>query len=233
MNRTIVIVALLAVGGAASAIDLYTQPPHTPGAPGGNGYSGLFGIGLDRQLADDFTVTGPGWHVNEFVSSWAQLTDGDANPVTSVNISIFNKSAGTVGSLVSAQSASVAVAVGPGTYFSRTERVITATISTVTLAPGDYYVMFQPVVAHNWLWLTSTPTTPVSGTSGHFRTGNGEAGWPTTWTATSSTDGTFNFGPQDFSLIVRGSAIPEPGSMIALGIGAVALLARRRRRIAA
>jgi len=41
------------------------------------------------------------------------------------------------------------------------------------------------------------------------------------------------FNPRVANFTMRYDAVPEPGSMIALGIGITALLARRRRRLAA
>lgn len=243
MKKTIILVALLAIGGSASAQVLYSQAPHTPGAAGGNGLSGFLGVlppgtaMFDRQLADDFTVPAIGWNVTSVSSSWAQFDPADTNVVTGVNIVFWNKSGGTVGSVFATATptgAGTVVSTGPGTYFGRPERIIDTEIVQLTLVGGDYYVQIQPIVDHNWFNLTSSPTTPIAGTPAHFRKGPlsdpaNDPAWPTVWTATDPGDGVFN-AANDITFTLVGSPVPEPGSMIALGIGAAALLARRRRR---
>ena len=237
MKKALTFVAIAVLGGSASAIDLYSQLPHTPGASGADGLSafqGDLGSGMiDRDVADDFSVTGLGWNVNQVRSSWVQFTNGDATPITNVTVEFYEATT-TVGALVQAATGVTwGVSDGPGTYFGRTEKILTVDFDQVTLNPGDYFVHIQPVVDHNWFWLTSDPTTPVQGLVSHFRRGpNTGAGvdtaWPSDWTPTPG-NGIFS-GAHDVNFVVAGQPVPEPASMIALGLGAAALAARRRRK---
>lgn len=220
---------------------LWTQGPHVPGATGGDGLSTLLGTldnGVntwDRQIADDFAVGGPGWIVNSVSAHFVQFTNGDANPVTGVNVTFFEKTgAGGVGAVVAnAMNVAVNVANGPGTYFGRTERIVTASFDSIVLNPGDYFVKFQPVVNHNWFWLTSTPTNQF-GSFAHIRRGPlASAGidgtWPTDWTQTGQGNPVFA-NPHDVAFSIDGQVVPEPATMLALGAGLAALVARRRRK---
>ncbi len=238
MRKLAILTTLVAVGSVASA-QLYFQNPHTPGAAGANGLSGFQGnLGVpttvyDRELADDFTVTGPGWLVNRTVSNWIQFTPGDANPVTAMNIDFYNKTGGTVGSLVASRVGTVIRSTGPGTYFGRPEQLLDSSFAPVLLTPGSYYVMIQAMVNHNWFWLTSTPTTPIAGTSAHFRRGPGALGgtdptFPTTFTPTAPGD-VFVGAAHDVAFQLHGSPVPEPASMAVLGLGALALIRKRRK----
>ena len=240
MNRTTLIVALLAVGGPASAQVLYSQAPHTPGT--GDGFPAFQGTlagpdVYDREFADDFTVPAVGWNVTSVSSSWIKLDPADTNAVTGMNIEFWTKSGGTVGSLYATAASTgtgTVISTGPGTYIGRPELIIQTEIVSLNLVGGDYYVHIQPIVDHTWFWLSSSPTTPIAGTSAHFRrgsaaTGGTDPGWPTTWTPTGPGNDIFLVA-HDVNFTLSGQPVPEPASMIALGIGAAALIARRRRR---
>ncbi|MCL6624162.1 MAG: PEP-CTERM sorting domain-containing protein [Fimbriimonadales bacterium] len=239
MNISKVLACFVLAGivfGSATA-QLWNQPPHTPGASGGNGLSGFFGVlggsQYDRQLADDFQVPAPGWLVDTIVTNWVPFDNTTTIPVTEVRFAFYEKtSTGGVGALVTSGSATSFTQTSTSTmYFTRNERVFTATIPTVTLMPGEYFAHVQLVVDHNWFWLTSSPTN-TWGSVAHLRRGPGagagvDPGWPTEWTPT--TGAVFN-APYDLAFRLDGQVIPEPGTMLALGAGLALLAARRRRK---
>jgi MYXO-CTERM domain-containing protein len=242
MKKQMALAALTAVCGfsAASMADvLYQQAPHTPGATGGNGLSTFQG-GLptpppmfDREIADDFNVPGPGWNVNRVSASFIQNTVGDPNAVTGGDIRFFASSGGSVGALVATATVNtVTVTTGPGVYFGRPEQIVSFDLGSVNLPAGSYFVQIQPIVNHNWFWLTSSPTTPIAGSPaqvqvGSLNTPGNDATWPTTWQPTGPNNPIFT-AASDQAFTIEGTVVPAPGAIALLALGG--LCAGRRRR---
>jgi len=233
-------VALCGLASIASADLLYSQAPHTPGAVGANGLSvfqgtlATAGPMYDREGGDDFTVTAAaGWSVTRVSMNAVQATVGDPNVVTGADIRFFNISGGVVGSLVSTATVINTVrSTGPGTYFSRPEQILAFNINPVVLPVGSYFVQIQPIVDHNWFWLTSSPTTPIAGSAAQVQRGSLtdpsiDLTWPNPWMATGPGNAIFP-NASDQAFFIEGTVVPAPGTIALLAFGG--LLAGRRRR---
>lgn len=233
-------VAACGLSSIATADLLYSQAPHTPGAAGGNGLSTLQGPIApgtqiyDREVADDFTVTAAaGWRVNRVIANMLQNTTGNAEPVTGADIKFFQNNGGAVGSLFATATVTTTNrSTGPGTYFSRPEQILSFDIDPVDLPAGSYFVQIQPLVAHNWFWITSSPTTPIAGSAAQIRRGtltdpSLDLTWPADWTPTGPGNTTFPTA-SDQAFSIEGTIIPAPGTMALLAFGG--LMASRRRR---
>jgi hypothetical protein len=233
--KKLMILGMVVACGAANA-QLWNQVVHVPGAAGNNGLSAFRGTldggtsQYDRQVADDFTVSGGGWNISSVTTNWVQFTPGDPNAVTGVNWAIYNSTGAGVGTLVEdGTTNSFTRMTGPGTYFTRPEEIIVANISPATIGNGDYFMMVQLIVDHNWFWLTAS-SPAANGLSTHLRNGpasNQDPTWPANWT--SSEDAVF-LASFDASMRIDGQVVPEPGTFIAIGIGLAGLALARRRK---
>ena len=232
---------LLATGAMAQAIQLYIQPPHTPGDPGGDGLSAFTGLDpvVDRELADDFVVDGPGWYVDAIQAHWTPDNTFDLTPITKVHLNFYHSLGGTVGPEFEIPNVlGTSILMGSNMYLGRQERIITVQFDPILFTPGEYFVHMQTEVQHNWFWLTSTPTSPVQNSPAHFRNGPDAAGgvdpsWPTTWTAMGSNeDNVFN-SQYDLAFSLHGQPVPEPATMsvLALGLGYLAYRKRKRSKV--
>lgn len=233
-------VALCGLASIASADLLYSQAPHTPGAVGANGLSTFQGTLVaagpvyDREIGDDFNVTAAaGWSVTRVSMNAVQATVGDPNVVTGADIRFFNISGGVVGSMVAAATVNTTTrSTGPGTYFSRPEQILAFDINPVILPVGSYFVQIQPLVGHNWFWLTSSPTTPIAGAPAQIQRGSAtdptlDLTWPASWMATGPANPIFT-AESDQAFSIEGTVVPAPGTVALLAFGG--LFAGRRRR---
>ncbi len=199
------------------------------------------------RLADDFTVTGAGWNVTGF-RTYAYQTGTLTSPFSGGTMNVWNGTPG-VGSIVGtatyggASSTIVWDASGasgivnrifctnspaPGTAPGTTRRVheITWNMSQ-TLVAGTYWIDWG-VVATN-LGTAFGPTTTHQDSRGPAGANalqlNGT--WVPIFDAGNPATEPDVF--QDLPFIVRGTAVPEPATMVALGLGAVAFIRRRRK----
>ena len=238
MARLLWSVSLLATGSLAQGIELYVQPPHTPGDPGGDGLSAFTGLSpvVDRELADDFTVTGPGWWIDTLQGHWTPDNTFDLTPITKVHVTFYHSDLGSVGTeFVQPNVVGTSVLMGSGMYLGRQERIVTVQFDPILFSPGQYFVHMQTEVQHNWFWLSSTPTSPVQGSPAHFRKGaDADAGvdpnWPTQWTRMGSTDDDVFNDDYDLAFSLHGNPVPEPATIGLFGLGLGWLAYRKRKR---
>jgi hypothetical protein len=201
-------------------------------SPGGT----LFGTGgaqtANLRLADNFTVpAGPGWNVSS-IQVFGYLTGATAPGATGVTMRIWQGGPPGTGSVLFGDTttnllSSTGWAVGPngGIYrtlntdtLGATRRVqeITANVNW-TLSPGTYWLDFA---------YTGISFTPVLSSTTTIPPGN----------AIQSQDGGATFAFQvldggiqvDLPFIINGTVVPEPTSLALIGLGGLALLARRR-----
>lgn len=111
------------------------------------------------------------------------------------------------------------------TLTANTRQVLEYTLTLTTpyaVSPGTYWFAFSlgaPSSGYTGPWMN--PTVPNTGASG---TPNAHQWNGTSWVLVTDTGGGFNV-----ELPYKVYAVPEPGTMLALGAGLALLLARRRR----
>ncbi len=129
------------------------------GLPDGrNGCSCVKSSTLDREVIDDFMVEEGGWSVCD--GHFRVVTYNGLGPesFTGVNI-FFYKSTGPCEPDVNRYAERVATTFNAyltgDIYFDRPEVAIDCEFECVDLAPGEWWVCFQPIVDDNCFWLTT------------------------------------------------------------------------------
>jgi hypothetical protein len=202
----------------------------------------LFGIGAAQpniRLADNFTVTGPGWDITGF-QFFGYVTNATSPGISALSLRIWDGApddpASTVifGNTTTNFLSNGGWATGPGGLaIYRTTATDTASTArrlqqatadvNLSLAAGTYWVDYS------FVGISFVPSLSLA------------AGVPPVGTVLQSTDGGFTYVPGldtglgqqvEVPFIVYGSVVPEPGTyalMLAGGL-LVAGIVRRRRR---
>ena len=177
---------------------------------------------LDSQAADDFAIPGgTSWHISELFLGGAYIGAG-TGPVSSVNVLLYQDSAGSPGALFTSVVASATDSGGN----------LTIPVD-FTLPSGTWWLSVPANLdffpdSDQWGWRRREPATNGQG---HWRNpANGFGTGATDWTAFP--DLSF-MGTESSDLLfeIRGTTVPAPSALVLISVGAAALvgLARRRR----
>ena len=243
--KSLAILGMLATAGISSAAILWDQSQlvNQPGAGTGT-IAGqhlsmletgetLFGNGCqgpptNNVLADDFTIGAGGATVTGF-SVFSYITGATAPGVTAANWAIA--STPTIGSgLATTAVASSFWSVGglgvyrvnagdPGsTAGIRRVQITTVTGLNINLAAGTYFLSWSVTPGN---FSPPLPTTLSTHGLNGMQSINNAAFLPL---PNGTTPGS------DIAFVIEGNAVPEPATMAVLGLGAAALLRRRRKQ---
>jgi hypothetical protein len=223
-NRLFYVLAIVAVAGAANA------QWYNGNFDGRNGGNINHHTGTESTIYDDFNVTGPGWMVTGVYGNVLTQQGGDFNTLDWEIRS--GMSVGNGGTLVASGFGAPTNTLTGGSGFGYTEYKVRVGGLAVNLAPGTYWlglgVKSTSLVNNQFL-----STTSGAGAIGTPPGNNGNAFWNSAFFGFNYADASGVLGiTADFSMGVEANPVPEPASMIALGTGIAALVARRRRKIA-
>lgn len=244
--RKLAIFALAAVATGANAALLYsngavidaTSPAGNPinAMPSGNTTFGLAVSGDNGfRAADNFTVTGPMWIVNS-IDLYAYQTQSTPQGYTFTTVS-FDIVSGDVNTGTVVASGSNINSVNGGFMGYRVLNTTASNANNTTrpiyrvsvtglnfnLNPGSYWLRYSI----NGTLSTgpfAVPVVPFTYTNGNAQIDN--AGTGTFVTARDA----LSQRAWEIPFEMRGTAVPEPATMIALGAGIAAIAARRRRK---
>ncbi len=244
--------ALAKSGAAAPAGGRWSEVQNDAGNASESNTVAGFGFTGTLSLADDFTVTGPGWIIDT-VQLFSYRTGGVGIPHTQYFVEIYSGGAPNAGGSVifgdmttnrfSSASATVnyegggsgnlfrvfnTVAPPPGTAPGTTRQIWnhTVNIGGLVLGPGTYWIRFKGGPAGGFY--PSTTHEGMRGVAGANALQENGGVWVNAVDA--GNPGTAPDVAQDLPFILSGTIVPEPGTLIALGLGAAALAARRRRK---
>jgi hypothetical protein len=245
--KRVLVIALAVASVAANAQSLYNNATANglstsigietdPGAPGGGSWSRLqgtqntFGFSANPsfRLGDNFNVTGPGWNVSSVVV-FGYNTGATTPTITggAAEIRTGSETGAVVGSLTFSGVAFTNVYRETTTTTLANRRVQAATFNYTggTLSAGSYWLTwnFNLTAAGSSIFV---PPLTVAGSSAALAGANAKQSNAGVW-AGALMGGTNT--PVEMPFWINGQAVPEPGTMIALGLGAAAMIRRRRK----
>lgn len=180
-------------------------------------------ISANNAVADDFTVGGPGWRVTR-ICVYGYQTNAVAYPFNAVNFQIAANHAAAIAWTAGAANngGSVGYRAVSTTPLVTSRQIWKIDIPVnILLAPGAYVLRWQVGVAAGLSFMP--PVVPTNGGGNAAQSIAGGA-FVSPLLDTGSQRGV------EMPFVLKGEILPEPGSMLALGAGVAALLARRRRK---
>jgi hypothetical protein len=243
----------MVVAASVASAQIYSNGPlitHPGGGAGGADASALqvstlgmntFGFTSSLaggfRVADDFVIpSGQTWNITGFRFFAYQTNSGTTSTFNDVRVQVYNGAPNGGGSVIFGDTVTNRIS---GTAFTNIYRVTDTTLTNnqrpimsidataaMSLNAGTYWVEWT-------LGGTSAsgPFVPPVTILGLGQKPGSNALQQTVSTgAWAAVVDTGNLQAQDLPFQIRGQVIPEPGTLIALGAGMAALLARRRRK---
>lgn len=247
----------VAVAGAGYSQIIYNNGPfitHPGIGPGGTDVSRLqsvslgmlnlgFGVqadpGINNWGADDFVIpAGFTWNISGMTFyGYETAPPSTASTITSMHLRIFNGAPNAGGVLIFGDTTTDRLSSTTFSNVYRDSETLPGDLTrpvqanranfSLSLGPGTYWAAFQ----FGGNLALNGPFSPPITINGQATTGNGLQfiGDPSVNQWVNADDqGTVT--RQGFPFLIHGSIVPEPGTLIALGLGALALASRRRRK---
>ena len=223
-------IGLIALSAIATASSFGAQLWYNGDFDNRNGFNVGGFANFDSRVYDDFNVTSPGWIVQGvYMNVLSSIPQGDIQTFSwEIRQGVGQ---GTGGTLVANGTGNATVTTTGRNGFGRPEYNVLVSGLNVVLTPGTYFLggKIGGNGSSNDMFVSTTSGANAIGTP----PGNNDNSW---WDSTSfgfsweNPDNIVGAGTWDLSMGVNGVLVPEPATMIALGLGAVALVRRRRAK---